>query len=187
MDFMNKFKNIMQVYINMIKKYAIAAGVSAFGGILLILVMAGGMSGGDESMDGTGSTSGTVNSGGMRSATIGSGSVGSGSVRILTEPSMGRDEFIDIVANYQSDEGYLQRFGQYAETIYDMCTERGINPVICVAQAMNESNFGKSTPSNSPWNYWGLGVANDTNVGIEYGGFENALNRILQFYIKICE
>lgn len=181
------FNNIIQGYANKLKLYAMLIGGGVLGGIVLICCLGAAMAGGDESMDGGGSTSGTVNSGGMSSATIGSGSVGSGSVRILTEPSMGRDEFIDIVANYQSDEGYLQRFGQYAETIYDMCTERGINPVICVAQAMNESNFGKSTPSNSPWNYWGLGVANDTNVGIEYGGFENALNRILQFYIKICE
>lgn len=116
MDFMNKFKNVMQVYINMIKKYAIAAGVSAFGGILLILVMAGGMSGGDESMDGGGTSSGTVNTNGMESANPNtqSGATGEGTAtnseeqfeRYLQEVALEGNADVTTVQNEEGQECY---------------------------------------------------------------------------------
>lgn len=94
----------------------------------------------------------------------------------VNNTTLTRDEFIKKVEEYRSDEDYVNKFAQYAGKIYDICTSKNINPVLCVAQAGQESDFGSSVPSNSPWNYWGLGVYNDSNTGKEFDTIDDAIN-----------
>ena len=94
----------------------------------------------------------------------------------VNSTTISREEFISCIENYRDDESYQTRFAQYAGTIYDICTSKGVNPVLCAAQAGQESGFGSHVPTNSPWNYWGLGVYNDQNTGIEFDSIEDAIS-----------
>lgn len=106
----------------------------------------------------------------LQSVTNGSAGINVNSVNI------GRDEFIKAVQEYSGNEDYQNRFGQYAGKIYDICKSKNINPIMCVAQAGLESQFGKYVPTNSKWNYWGLGVYNDSNVGTQFNTLDDAIN-----------
>ncbi len=88
-----------------------------------------------------------------------------------------KDEFIEAVKNHSTDQDYYERFAQYADVIYDTCVRNNINPVICVAVAKQESNFGNSTPANTSFNYWGIGVYNDSNTGESFESMEAAVER----------
>lgn len=129
------------------------------GVIFVIIIIAGSMV--DVNAQGTNNTSG------MYAALYGTISV--------NECNLTKDEFVKCVQDYRDDDGYQTRFAKYAETIYDICTSKNINPIICVAQAGNESNFGASVPTNSKWNYWGLAVYNDSNTGKEFNNISNAI------------
>lgn len=106
---------------------------------------------------------------------LGSFSNFSGSGISVNGVTMSRDEFINAVKNYRSDSGYQKRFAQYAGVMYDICKSKNINPVLIVAQAQAESGFGASVPSNSPWNYWGIGVYNGMSTGTYFSNIEEAI------------
>ena len=91
-----------------------------------------------------------------------------------------REEFIQCINDYASKSGYAnynERFGQYAGLIYDICTSKNINPILCATQARTESVFGKAVPVNSPWNYWGIGVYNDSNTGTYFPNIDAAITK----------
>lgn len=89
--------------------------------------------------------------------------------------NISKEEFVKCVREFRNDAGYQERFAKYAEKIYDICKSKNINPVLCVAQAGQESNFGASVPSNSKWNYWGLAVYNDQSTGKEFNNIDEAI------------
>lgn len=93
----------------------------------------------------------------------------------INKTTLTREQFIKAVKGYKTNEAYVNKFAQYAGKIYDICTSKNINPILCVAQAGQESNFGSLVPSNSPWNYWGLGVYNDLNTGKEFDTIDDAI------------
>lgn len=93
----------------------------------------------------------------------------------VNHTNLTKEEFVKAVKEYRENSSYQTKFAQYAENIYDICTSKNINPVLCVSQAGVESNFGAAVPSNSPWNYWGLAVYNDTNVGKEFSSINDAI------------
>lgn len=86
-----------------------------------------------------------------------------------------REEFIALVENYKTSQDYQDKFAKYAGTIYDICMSKNINPILCVAVAGQESNFGASVPSNSPFNYWGIGVYNNSSTGTQFTSIEDAI------------
>lgn len=92
----------------------------------------------------------------------------------VNKTSISREDFIKCVKEYRNDSGYQRRFAAYADKIYDICVKNNINPILCVAQGQ-ESSFGESTPINSPWNYWGLGVNNESSVGTEFATIDEAI------------
>lgn len=98
----------------------------------------------------------------------------------VNKTSISKEDFIKCVREYRNDSGYQKRFAAYADKIYDICVKNNINPILCVAQAGQESSFGEATPGNSPWNYWGLGVYNDSSVGTQFATIDEAI----QFYCK---
>ena len=69
--------------------------------------------------------------------------------------------------------------GQYADVIYDICKEKNVNPMLCAAVAQEESNCGKAVPVNATFNYWGLGVFNHSNRGVELDTMEGRSNLLL--------
>lgn len=92
----------------------------------------------------------------------------------VNKTSISREDFIKCVREYRNDSGYQKRFAAYADKIYDICVKNNINPILCVAQGQ-ESSFGESTPINSKWNYWGLGVNNESSVGTEFATIDEAI------------
>lgn len=92
----------------------------------------------------------------------------------VNKTSISREDFIKCVKEYRNDSGYQRRFAAYADKIYDICVKNNINPILCVAQGQ-ESSFGESTPINSKWNYWGLGVRNESSVGTEFATIDEAI------------
>lgn len=93
-----------------------------------------------------------------------------------------REEFISLVENYKTSETYQEKFAKYAGTIYDICTSKNINPILCVAVAGQESSFGASIPKDkdhplqdATFNYWGLGVYNNSNTGKAFPTMEAAV------------
>lgn len=95
--------------------------------------------------------------------------------------NISKEQFAECIKNYRTDEGYQERFAKYAEKIYDICKEKNVNPIICVAQAGQESNFGAKVPSNSKWNYWGLAVYNDQSTGKEF----NSIDEAIEYYCDL--
>lgn len=91
----------------------------------------------------------------------------------INETTLTKDEFVNAVRNYSTDDGYQTRFAQWADVIYDVCVEHNINPVVCVAVACQESGFGKYV--GGKFNYWGIAVYNDTNSGTSYATMEEAV------------
>ena len=92
----------------------------------------------------------------------------------VNKTSISKEDFIKCVREYRNDSGYQKRFAAYADKIYDICVKNNINPILCVAQGQ-ESSFGESTPINSKWNYWGLGVNNESSVGTEFATIDEAI------------
>ncbi len=86
-----------------------------------------------------------------------------------------REEFIALVENYKTSQEYQDKFAKYAGIIYDICMSKNINPILCVAVAGQESNFGASVPSNSQFNYWGIGVYNNSSTGTQFTSIEDAI------------
>lgn len=86
-----------------------------------------------------------------------------------------REEFITLVENYKTSQSYQEKFAKYAGTIYDICMSKNINPILCVAVAGQESSFGESVPLNSPFNYWGIGVYNNSSTGTQFASIEDAI------------
>lgn len=93
----------------------------------------------------------------------------------INECNLTKEEFISCVENYRTDSIYQEKFAKYAELIYDICVSKNINPILCAAVAGQESNFGKSTPGNSPFNYWGIGVTNNSSTGKTFSSMESAV------------
>ena len=93
----------------------------------------------------------------------------------VNKTSISREDFIKCIKEYSKDSGYQTRFAQYAGKIYDICVSKNINPILCAAQAGCESGFGAATPANSPWNYWGLAVYNDSNTGKTFNNIDEAI------------
>ena len=89
--------------------------------------------------------------------------------------NLDREEFISSVENYSTSSAYQDRFAQYAGLIYDICVSKNINPILCVAVAGQESNFGANVPSNSKYNYWGIGVYNNSSTGTTFNSMEDAI------------
>ena len=95
---------------------------------------------------------------------------------VINGVPISKQDFVRIVQNYSNDPDYQKNFGQYAERIYEICARNNINPMLAFAQAKTESQFGASVPTNSPWNYWGLGVENDSQEGIEFNSIDEAVD-----------
>lgn len=99
----------------------------------------------------------------------------------VNKTNISKEDFVKCVKEYRkNDSGYQRRFANYADKIYDICVKNNINPILCVAQAGQKSSFGESTPINSKWNYWGLGVYNESSVGTEFATIDEAV----EFYCK---
>lgn len=95
-----------------------------------------------------------------------------------------REDFISCVENYNTSLGYQERFGKYAGLIYDICVSKNINPILCVAIAGQESGFGNSVPTNSPFNYWGIAVYNNSNEGAVFQTMESGVEAFCDLMIR---
>ena len=91
-----------------------------------------------------------------------------GGVLSITETTLSREEFVHLVQSYSAavSNGGTSEFRNGAGTIYDICVQEHLNPVLCAAQAWQEQNW--STPV--PGNYWGIGVYNGQQDGLHYDG-----------------
>lgn len=86
----------------------------------------------------------------------------------VRETSISKEEFVKLVQSYGpavSNPG-TQEFRDGAETIYDICIQEHINPVLCAAQAWAEQCWDTPVPGN----YWGIAVYNGSNDGNHYDG-----------------
>ena len=81
-----------------------------------------------------------------------------------------REDFIAAMENYvpadgaAAVEGWNTTYKPYAADFYDGCLENGLNPVMCVTQAIQESGYSGSNISRNKHNYWGIG-ASDSGAG----------------------
>lgn len=82
-----------------------------------------------------------------------------------------REDFISLIQNSK----FNSTFKQNAGIIYDICKSNNINPILCASVGAHESGYGKNVPSNSPYNYWGIGVYNNTNTGTSFSSMEEAV------------
>ena len=53
-----------------------------------------------------------------------------------------------------------------------------------MAVAGQESSFGKFIPASSPFNYWGLGVYNDSNTGLSFNSIDEAVQEWCDLMIE---
>lgn len=81
-----------------------------------------------------------------------------------------REDFIKAIESVN----FTAVFKQNAGIIYDICKSNDINPILCASVAAHESNYGKNTPANSKYNYWGIGVYNNSNTGIAFSTISEA-------------
>ncbi len=115
-----------------------------------------------------------------------SGSRGSG-LLIKWPENMEREEFIECMNN-SNFKGVSDFTDENAGIIYDICTENGINPILCVSQAALESGWGKYTGAS--YNYWGIEVYTDTSNGSGYSSLEKAVQawcNIMKSYLNDSE
>ena len=83
-----------------------------------------------------------------------------------------KEDFVSAMESYvpnggnsaEEVNGWNTVFKPYAETFYDKCVELGLNPVMCVVQAVQETGYGKSQIAKDKHNYWGIG-ASDAGAG----------------------
>lgn len=102
---------------------------------------------------------------------------GGGGVLSVTETTISREEFIQKVQSYAPAlaKSNTQTFRDGAAVIYDVCVKNHINPVLCVAQAWQEGNWGPIRGTS--YNFWGIGAYNSTNTAFEYSAMENAVQK----------
>ncbi|MBR3163161.1 MAG: C40 family peptidase [Clostridia bacterium] len=97
---------------------------------------------------------------------------GSGGVLSVTETTLTKEEFVNLVQSYSAAFQYnTQEFRDGAGTIYDICIQEHLNPVLCAAQAWQEQNWHTPVPGN----YWGIGVYNGMQDGIHYEGLSGGV------------
>lgn len=87
------------------------------------------------------------------------------------------DKFVEIMLNAEGDvDGNFKKNFQdetRCRVIWKKCVEYNVNPMLCVAQAGIESNFGESDIALINNNYWGIG-ASDNYFGKSEEGKINA-------------
>lgn len=101
---------------------------------------------------------------------------GKGGLLSITSTTLTKEEFVTAVQSYSgalSKGSKTETFRNGAETIYDVCVENNINPVLCAAQAWQEQNW--VAPNTSPNNFWGIAVYNGQNYGNSYMTLEIAV------------
>ena len=78
---------------------------------------------------------------------------------------MSKEDFVEGIRTYNGMSGEESRgfqvFRDNAEFIYDECLKEGINPILCIIQAINESGWGTSWLAVNKNNFFGLGASDD--------------------------
>ena len=88
-----------------------------------------------------------------------------GGVIPYTYTPLSKNEFVRLVTEFLTpikDKTYYNNyFIEYAEDIYDMGLEKGINPELIYIFARKEVGFTQETSDTARFNYWGLGHGNN--------------------------
>lgn len=109
-----------------------------------------------------------------------SGGVAGGALSVR-ECKLSREEFIRAVQSYAPavSRSGTQKFRDNAGTLYDICVQEHLNPILCASQAYQEQNWvdGSSILNN----YWGIAVFNGSNSGFVRSSFEDGVKMWCDF------
>lgn len=111
-----------------------------------------------------------------------------GGVIPYTYTPLSKSEFVRLVTDYlnsvKNGASYVPYFIEYAEEIYDMGLEKGINPELIYIFARKEVGFTKDTNDTAHYNYWGLGHGNNSSHGIYYNSFMEGVEGQYNYFLK---
>lgn len=93
----------------------------------------------------------------------------------LNTSSLSRDEFIACMQAFYDkthNSNFYNNFLQHAGEIYDISVKNNINPELVVVTARQEGNFAEA---GGRYNYWGINVSNDVQVGTSYSSLADGI------------
>lgn len=106
------------------------------------------------------------------------GSAG-GSLSLIT-PTLDKETFVKALreyANSGASSAFKTNFLPYVDDIYDWSVAAGVNPELVIITARSEGNFKQSGGS---YNYWGIGVANESDSGSSYSSLKEGIEGYAQ-------
>lgn len=101
----------------------------------------------------------------------------------IDKTSLTKNDFVEKLTNYASQNGMDSVFSEYAGNIYDKSKDKNINPELVIVRAIAESQ-GKSQTGN--FNYWGINCSN-TGGGKDcesFNSFMDGVDRFLELVSK---
>ena len=101
----------------------------------------------------------------------------------IDKTSLTKNDFVEKLTNYVSQNGMDSVFNEYAGNIYDKSKDKNINPELVIVRAIAESQ-GKSQTGN--FNYWGINCSN-TGGGKDcesFNSFMDGVDRFLELVSK---
>ena len=93
----------------------------------------------------------------------------------LTTPVLSKEKFIEAMEAYgpkSGIQGFITNFMPYAEEIYDVSVESGVNPELVVVTAQTEQSF---VAGGGAYNYWGIAVYNGSNTGSSFNSLADGI------------
>lgn len=93
----------------------------------------------------------------------------------LTTSMFTKEIFVKAMQEYGINSGntnFNTNFLPYAEEIYDVSVEAGVNPELVVVTAKTEQNFKEGGGS---YNYWGISVENGAQTGGSYSSLADGI------------
>ncbi len=111
-----------------------------------------------------------------------------GGVIPYTYTPLSKNEFVRLVTEFLTpikDKTYYNNyFIEYAEDIYDMGLEKGINPELIYIFARKEVGFTQETSDTARFNYWGLGHGNNSGSGFSNNSFMEGVEKQFNYFAK---
>lgn len=106
------------------------------------------------------------------------GSAG-GSLSLIT-PTLDKETFVKALEEYANSgafSAFKTNFLPYAGDIYDWSVAAGVNPELVIITAYHEGHFSQTGGS---FNYWGIGVVNESDVGNSYSSLREGIEGYAQ-------
>lgn len=98
--------------------------------------------------------------------------------------TLSREEFIEIATNHSSASNYQTYIVPYLGDFYDICVANNVNPVIALAHACLETEWGGSSGAQNDKNYFGMAHGNTQSSGYVYSSPAESIQGYCEWLIN---